>query len=283
MAIAVYFLSVALIPMFFMSPLILAPSVIGAVTLFSFTVKRNRAKTHLIMLLLLIPVSLINPFYSHRGETVLFLINDTPFTLEALIYGTLSALTVITTLYWFRSFSVIMTEDKLLYVFGRFSPRLALTLSMALRYVALFTQRMRQVEAAQKANGNYKSDGIIDSLRSGARVFNVTVTWALENGIITAASMQARAYGTGKRTSFSLFRFHTRDVILLTSTLALLSVTVAGLALGGAEFTYYPRFTASNRLIPTLLAVIPYIILSLIPSIIEIEERLKWNYFLSEI
>ncbi|MBQ9115534.1 MAG: energy-coupling factor transporter transmembrane protein EcfT [Clostridia bacterium] len=279
-AIAIYFLSVTLIPMFFISPILLAPSIAGAIIIFTFTVKRKRAKTHAIMAVAFLIATMVNPIYSHKGETVLFLINDTPFTLESFIYGAAAAMTIITTIYWFRVFSAIMTEDKLLYVFGRLSPRAALTLSMAIRYVSLFTERIRQTINAQKAMGKYSTDSIIASMRSAARVFSVTVTWALENGIITAASMKARGYGPGKRTAFSLFKMQKKDVALISATIVLLALTLVGIALGGAKFEFYPRFTASSAIFPTILATASYTLLALIPSIIETEERLRWKYLL---
>ena len=42
-----------------------------------------------------------------------------------------------------------------------------------------------------------------------------------KNGIITANSMAARGYGIGKRSSFTYFRWHTGDLILLLTSLLL--------------------------------------------------------------
>ena len=283
-AVGIYFLAVAILPMLCMSPVILLPSLVGAVSLFMIAVKRNRLKTNLIMLVAVLIMIVINPIYSHKGDTVIFFINDTPFTLEAVLYGVAAALTVAVTVYWFRSFSEIMTEDKLMYIFGRISPKLALTLSMALRYVSLFTARIRKTVQAQKANGLYKTDSITDSMKSGARVFSVNVTWALENGVVTASSMRARGYGCGRRTSFTVFRFRGRDAAMLAVTLILLSLSVVGVAMGGADVEFYPRFTVSFGLdAATLLTFIPYTALCFVPIFIEMEERLKWSFLLSRI
>ena len=131
----VYFVAVAGIAMFSANPVISAISLLGAVVLFVMNNCRKNLSTHFFSLLLFAVMALVNPFVSHNGATVLFVMNNNPVTLEALVYGICAALTVIAVLYWFRSFSQIMTEDKLLYLFGILSPKLALTLSMALRYV----------------------------------------------------------------------------------------------------------------------------------------------------
>ena len=86
---------------------------------------------------------------------------------------------------------------------------------MAVRNLALFRAQMHKIQTSQRALGLYREGHLIDDLRGGLRVFSILLTWALENGIITANSMEARGYGGGKRSSFTYFRWHTADVMLL--------------------------------------------------------------------
>lgn len=144
-AVAVYFLAVAAIPMFSMNPVILLLSFIGAVLLYFIRNGMKNGRTHMYSLLLFIVMALINPLVSHNGVTVLFVMNDNPVTLEALIYGIAASAMIISVLYWFRSFSQIMTGERLLYVFCALSPKLALVLSMALRYVPLFGSQTKKI------------------------------------------------------------------------------------------------------------------------------------------
>ena len=94
-------------------------------------------------------------------------------------------------------------------------------LSMTLRYIPLFRGQVRKTQQAQKALGLYKEDSIPDSIRGGIRIFSVMVSWALENGVITADSMTARGYGTKRRSHFSVFRFRREDALLLGTSLVL--------------------------------------------------------------
>ena len=279
----IYFMAVSGVAMFCAAPSMLLLSLLGAIALFSLTARRGRAKAHLTMLLLLLIAGLINPLFSHKGDTVLFFINDTPITLESILYGFTASLMLVTVLYWFRSFSVIMTEDRLLHVFGRLSPRLALVLSMALRYVPLFGARMRETEQSQKGLGLYGDGNPIDTVRSAARVFSITTTWALEKGIITASSMDARGYGLNTRSFYKRYRFRLKDGILLSLILLALAGTVTGIAFGGADFDFYPQFTAPKLGAATLIAHISYGILAFLPAILETEERIRWKYLLSRI
>jgi energy-coupling factor transport system permease protein len=148
--------------MFSQNPVLLLLGFFGA---FVFALVQSRPpskKGHLFYFILFLILTVINPLVSHNGKTVLFVINDSPITLEALIFGAVSAGILVTVLYLFRSFSEIMTRDKLLYVFGSLSPKLALGLSMALRYVALLSDRAKKISESQRALGLYKEDNIID-------------------------------------------------------------------------------------------------------------------------
>ena len=85
------------------------------------------ANVHRIFVILLFLVSsLINPLFNQNGMTVLLFINDTPITLEALVYGIFSSLTLVSVIVWFFTFSSVMTSEKIIYIFGRISPKTAL-------------------------------------------------------------------------------------------------------------------------------------------------------------
>lgn len=274
-AAATYFLCVSGVAMFSMDPVILALSLTGALALFLMRSGFSGGRGHLGSLALFLAMALINPLVSHGGTTVLFVLNHNPVTLEALLYGIAAAGMVTAVLYWFRSFSQIMTSDRLLYLFGAFSPRLALILSMALRYVPLFTRQLRRTQQAQKALGLYREDNVIDSLRGGLQVFSIMVTWALENGVITADSMAARGYGAGRRSRFAIFRFTWRDAVL--TALSLLLAAASLWAAAARAFTFYPALAAAPLSLPVTLGYGAYALLALLPVIIDGMEALRWH------
>jgi len=276
--IAVYFIAVAGIAMFCMHPVILLLSLFGAVSLFLIRNGGRGGKSHLFFLLLFLCMTLINPLVSHNGVTVLFVWNHNPITAEALLYGFLAAVMILSVLYWCRSFASVMTEDKLLYLFGRLSPKLSLTLSMALRYVSLMAEQAKKIQMAQTAMGLYREESIFSRLRGSVRVFSVLLTWSLENGIITADSMSARGYGIGKRRSFSLFRFGLGDGVLLGLVVGLSAVTCLGIGFDALQFACYPRVVFGETTALSFGAVISYGLLCFLPTLIEMEERIKWKF-----
>ena len=281
LSVALYFAAVSGIAMFGTDPVIISLSLLGAVFFYLARNGVRQAEFHLFAVLIFAVTSLINPLVSHNGRTVLFVMNNNPVTLEALVYGLVTAAMIAAVLYWFRSFTQIMTDEKLLYIFGFLSPKLALILSMALRFVPLYTVQAKKVRQTQKALGLYKADNIIDSFKGELGIFSIMVTWGLENGIITADSMAARGYGIGKRSRYSVFCFKPGDIILLTATAILFSLTVIGMY--GNAVNYYPAIVIKQPTAAVIAGYISYGLLVFLPAAIDLKERLKWKYLRSKI
>lgn len=279
-AVTLYYLSVTAVTMFTMNPVILLISLISSVLNFCLYTRATR-KSHLFSLILFLVLTLLNPLINHNGVTVLFYLNNHPITFEALIYGATAAAMVTASLYWLRLFSSAMSSDKLLYLFGRFSPKIALILSMAIRYVELLRSRWRRIQDAQRALGLYDDGNLIDALRGRARVLSILMTWTLENGIITAEGMDARGYGTGRRTSFALYRVHLPDLILMLITALFTALAVGGITTAHAE--YYPAITMQLSDPLSIAGYIGFGILTTVPIIINTKEAIRWRYLRSEI
>lgn len=281
--IAVYYICAVGTAMFCMHPVIIALSLTGAAALFVTVDKKRKAGIHISFFLLFAVLSVINPITYHNGVTVLFVVNDSPITLEALLYGISAAAMIVSVLYRFRTFTMIMTADKLLHVFGRLSPKLSLILSTALRYIPLMRERTRRIRDTQKALGLYRGDNIADTLKGELRIFSIMATWSLETGIITADSMEARGYGTHRRTSFTVFRFTAADACFLAVCLALTAVVAAAVCLGEISFTFYPAMTGISCTPFAVTAYISYAVLSFLPAALEWKEGLRWKYLISRI
>lgn len=271
------------VAMFLMNPVILVISLVGALSYYLLRNPDTRLKEHAPYLLLFGLSVLLNPIFSHAGSSVLFVLNDNPVTLEAVLYGLVLGLMLLSALYWFRSFQQIMTGDKLLYVFGSALPKLTLILSIALRYIPLLRQQAKRVRDAQRALGLFRDENLIDRIRGELRIFSVLVSWALENGVITADSMSARGYGIGRRTRFALFHFRLRDALACGLCALLSGIAIWAAASGSLTCSYYPRFAMPE---PTPLAIAgttAYGLLSLLPVIMEVEEMIRWKYLKSKI
>ena len=279
----IYFVSAAGISMFSMNPVIQIISLTGALSFFFLRNIGKKTGMHISLFLIALLVIVVNPLFQHNGATVLFVLNSNPVTAEACFYGLISALMLLATLYWFRSFSELMTSDKILYLFGRISPKLALLLSMAMRYIPLFGAQLKKTAQTQRVMGNFKEDNALDRIKGYMRVFSVTVTWALETGILTADSMEARGYGENKRSSFAIFRFYRKDAWFLIAICALFLISVYGIAKEAVAFQYYPTIQVHEPTFLSNLVYGAYAVLAFLPTAVEAGEKIKWKYLQSKI
>lgn len=279
-----YYVLVVGISMVSLHPMVLAASVIGGFLLFG-AMKgiREVLKEIGFFFSLFLLMSLANPLFVHDGEHILFFMNDNPVTLEAMLYGMASAVMIISVLLWCKCYSEILTTDKFLYLFGKLIPKLGLILSMAFRFIPLFKTQIKKINQSQKTMGLYASPGIPDKVGGGLRVFDCLLSWSMENSVETADAMKARGYGLPGRTCFTPFQFRKRDGILLGIVGVLTAGILISYVLGGYEFYYYPTVA---KLSWNFKSVIGYLLLlgfMCIPGVIELKEKMAWNYLKSKI
>lgn len=280
-AIFVFYVCVLIPAMFSQNPVLISISLVSGILYYCI---KNGRKSYKGAWMLLLPIIglIANPLFSHNGASILFFLNNNPVTLESALFGLSSGAAIAATLFWLASFTKIMTSDKLLYIFGSISPKLALILSMTLRYIPLFQKQIEKTNNAQKAMGLYKDDTAIDKIRGGIRVVSVMVTWALENGVITADSMTARGYGVGKRSRFAIFSWRKADYLLLGISLILGLLSCVPMFLGQLSYTWYPLIWAPSSAFK-YVSYIGFAVLSLIPDYLQIKEEAKWKSLTSAI
>ena len=234
------------------------------------------------LLPILVVMAIMNPLFNHEGVTVLwYLPNDNPITLEAICFGLASAVMMGASIVWFNCCNTVFTSDKIIYLFGRVIPAMSLLISMTLRFVPRFKNYLQSVMRTQKAM--HKPENARQKLQQALSAFSATISWAMEQSIVSADSMKSRGYGIQGRTAFSIYLFEKRDGIAL----ALLALLCAGAAVpcltGYATWNYYPSL--SGRLLGPvqLFAYLCYGGMCLLPLIIDLMEDHKWNYLRSKI
>lgn len=274
----IYYVMIITITMFIIHPVILILSLIGSVLFFSMlTTGLNVLKDIGFYVLVLLLIAITNPLFVHKGETILFFLNDKPVTFEAIIYGFVIAAMLVAVIFWSKSYSVLMTTDKFLYLFGKMIPKLALVLSMAFRFIPLFKIQIIKVHAAQKSLGLYSSNSIADRIMSGIRVFNSILTWSLENSIIQADAMKAKGYGLPRRTNFSMFNIDKRDVTVLILLFSMIAIIFFAQLTDNFNFNFYPVISEFTFTAETILYFTIIFLLTVFPFIIEVKENLHWK------
>ena len=234
------------------------------------------------LLPILVMMAVMNPMFNHEGVTILwYLPNDNPITLEAVCFGLASAVMMGASIVWFNCCNTVFTSDKIIYLFGRVIPALSLMISMTLRFVPRFKNFLQNVMQTQRAM--HKPENTREKLQQALAAFSATVSWAMEQSIVSADSMKSRGYGLRGRTAFSIYTFEKRDGM----TLALLALLCAGAAMPHLTdlmgWTYYPSLTGELLGPVQVLAYLCFGGMCNLPLMIDILEDRKWNALRSKI
>ena len=279
-----YFILMLLLTMFLRNPLTVALSLLGGA---AFCGTLTDTKEKLADLKFYIPLTLLiavtNPLISHNGRTPLFFLNGNAFTLEAIWYGVFIAGMIIAVLLWSKGYSKIVTSDKFLYLFGRAAPKTALILSVALRYVPILKTQAGKTRDAQKTLGLYSQGSVTDNAVSAVKVYSALVGWSLENAVETGMHMRARGWGSGKRTSFSTFRFRLADGLLLLFVGLTGALLAAAWSRGYLTFSFYPDLTPLPLNPVSVGAYVCFGLIAFLPFFVETEESIRWTCLRSKI
>lgn len=280
----VYYGLVLLIAMFTTHPAVLACVLAGAICLFAqLHPMRVTAGNLVYYFFVFLLIAICNPLFVHNGETILFFMNDQPMTFEALCYGAAIAAMITGVMFWCKNYVMILTTDKFLYLFGRILPKLSLVLSLAIRFLPLFRRQAAKIARVQKAMGLYAGESRTDQVLGGIRTFDSLLAWGLENSIETADAMCARGYGLPGRTHFSVFTFHRRDAVMLGVILLLGGWIGISWFLGDFYFAYYPVIVPVNKTVRAVLGYLVVFVFMMIPALVEIKEKIRWNFLKSRI
>ena len=278
-----FFVAVLGMTMFIMQPVYLVISLLsGCAYLLYLQGKRGMLRQVGYLLPILLGMAVMNPLFNHEGMTILwYLPNDNPVTLEAIAYGLAAAMMMGASIVWFNCCNAVFTSDKIIYLFGRVIPALSLLISMTLRFVPRFKNYLQNVLRVQKAM--HEPENTKEKLQQALSAFSATVSWAMEQSIVSADSMKSRGYGVAGRTAYSIYRFEKRDGVTLLILAALCIGAVIPCLAGWTAWEYYPTLTGTLAGPVQMLAYLCYGGACLLPLIIDLMEDHKWNSWRSRI
>ncbi len=252
-------------------PIFAALSFIGAASHNIMITKGNfQPRPAVLTALMMIAVTLLNPFFSHHGVTILFFFNDLPITLEAILYGAMMSVIIAASMLWCVSLSRCLTSDKVIYLVGRAFPKLAVLLSLTLRLIPEMRRKYKSIYDTRRACGLSGENGIIARVRSTLAVFSALITMTLEDSIDTADSMRARGIALKGRTCFSDFRVHISDVAVISASVITAVIICAASICGRLYFSFYPVVTAVPVNIWSVISYAAFTVLMIIPTLLEV-------------
>lgn len=259
-------------------PFLLAVSFIAGLV---YDIKLSGEKSFFFLLKVILPmiclITLFNGIFSHYGVTVLFKMhNGNNFTLEALIFGLVFSIRTASALIWLNSFNEIITSDKFIFLFGRVSPKIALVISMVLRFIPLVRSQSEEIKKTEKGIGNLPTDkNFIGKIRHGARCLSILISWTLEKGIDSADSMKARGYGLPGRTSYNNYRVNFKDALFLICTLVVSGMFVFVGSNYKASYNPVIEIPMPDTLSSIFIILIALVLL--LPTLYDLKEDRKWS------
>lgn len=279
-----YFISVLGCSMFILHPYLIAISLVSAIAYSATLVGIHKVlKFNLIFALPgLLVIMGINPLFNHFGVTQLALLqNGNSVTLEAIVYGLILGLVLVTTTNWFTAINHILTRDKFVDVVGRVLPKVALLLALSFRFIPLFINQFKKVLRTQNMIGQGPTTARgFTKIRRTLTITSAMFSWTMENAIYVSDAMQLRAYGTHKRKLYLPHRFDPRNWFILAS-IGILTASVISVKLTGfLSASFNPVINVSgitthrNSLV-TIFGIAAFALLANIPLLLR-----SYDFFL---
>ena len=274
----IYFAAVVFGMISFKHPIFLGISFFCA---FAYSVKRNKWKA-VIFNTILIPLAVLFALYyssyHHFGMTELginFVGNR--LTLESMIYGLVLGFVIAGVMIWFSCVYSVFTTDKVVYLFGKVSPRLSLFLAILLRMVPRIKKEGQRINMAQKGIGRGTNQGnIFQRFVNCIRVFSMLISWTIGALRQSSDSMRSRGSVLRGRTAFSIYRFDNRDRAYVSGLFACLTVTYMGYLLRQTRMIYDPRLLWTPITVRSYVFYLGYAIFCLMP--LGLELWTEWRF-----
>lgn len=230
-------------------------------------------------------ISLINPFFNTRGDTVLFYyFGGRAYTLEAVLYGMILALVFFTVANWFTCYNVLVSSDRFLYVFGKTMPSVSLLLSMILKFIPSYRKKLKEICMARSCVGKgLDAKTKKEQIENGAQMISALTSVSLEHSIVTANAMHSRGYGLEGRSCYAIYRFRTSDLFCEVLLLLLCLIVGQSWILGSTAVEFFPTIKLARHDSIFYTGLIAYLILLILPSGYIIFEEIKWKILKSGI
>ena len=191
---------------------------------------------------IIVLMTVINPFFSASGSTVLYSFGHTQLYAESFVYGATSGLVLVSTLSWLECLFVVVSPLELLQRSSVRFPGLQLVLSLSVQLMPQLLSDLTVTQQIQSANtaaqtcdlatqlsrqsnfpGQHRFLSARKAIVQTAATINAVCMSALEKSISTFQSIVSRGWGMAVRRS----RWNTQ-VLDAYDTLALLSFAFLG-------------------------------------------------------
>ena len=275
----IYFVAVITCTVCFKHPIFL---IIGYFCAFVYSVKLGGWKMlllNLAFLLLAFGYAARYASYEHFGVTVLAInMIDNQITLESLVYGLVNGFVFATVCMWCCCIFMLITTDKIVYLFGRISPKLSLFISILLRTVPRVKVRAKRIEISREGIGKGIVQGNLwEKFLHLLSLLSILITWTMEDFVESSNSMKSRGYSLRGRTAFSIYRFDNRDRSLVIVFFWCLTVIGMGVLLNQTTMYFDPMLIMNPITRLSYLFYVIYAFFLLLPLGLQIVGEYRFD------
>lgn len=236
---------------------------------------------------IIVLMTVINPFFSASGSTVLYSFGQMQLYAESLVYGATSGLVLVSTLSWLECLFVVVSPLELLQRSSVRFPGLQLVLSLSAQLMPQLLSDLTVAQQIQSANtaartcdpatqlprqsrflGQRHFLGARKAIVQTATTINAVCMSALEKSISTFQSIVSRGWGmTVRRSRWNTQVLDAYDTIVLLSFTFLGVVAATSLYMLVQAWQFYPTMSAFQLsfwyLGVALFAVLPVVFVRL--------------------
>ena len=225
---------------------------------------------------LMLVVMVVNPLVIRAGETVIWHGPTLPFlgkltvSMEALAYGAAASLRLLVIISIFSLYNLMISPDRVFDLFAKAMGKSILMIALSTRLFPVMVRDLQRIKEVQQLRGvDFETGSLWTRVKKYSLIYNVLLLSSLEGALGVAESMQARAYGSGRRSVYRRDLVRPRDVLCLAGSLLALVAAAWGLRYGYGKYTFYPEadyLIKDGATLPVLLAVMFYLSVPLIIS-----------------
>lgn len=268
----IYFTLVVYGTITFKHPIFLGISFLCGVV---YSIKRCGRKVfvfNIVLIPLVIIYGLYYSSYNHFGLTILKenMIGNN-ITMESVVYGIVRGGSIASLLIWFCCLYSVFTSDKVVYLFGKLSPRLSLFLSVLLRLFPRLKLEAKRINRARMGIGLGINQGnVFKRIKNTICVLSILITWLIDAVGVALESMKSRGSALKGRKAFSIYRFDNRDRAYVIGMFANITIVVSGIILKQTDIIYNPRIIVAPITTMSYIFYISYALFCLMPLLLEL-------------
>lgn len=193
-------------------------------------------------------IILVNGLFGNHGTTEIIHLSGIPvigkiaIQLETIVYGIIMSIRLIVMMSAFCLYTYAIHPDKALKMASKWGKLSAITITLTTRLIPVMLNDLKRITEVQKCRGLKLDKGNLwRKVSSYFPIISVLILSSLERSWQMAESMEARGFGSGPGTLYSVQVWRKRDTLVSGAVILSFIISVTAACFGWSAYTYYPN------------------------------------------